>query len=114
MVDCAGNFNTHGCGGGLPSHAYEYSYYNGIMTEEDYPYVAKQGVCKYDASKVSVGVIGSFNITENDEPGMKMAVAQIGPVSISFTVESDFKSYSGGVYDNTQCRNTINDVNHDV
>jgi len=45
---------------------------------------------------------------------MMMAVANNGPVTISFTVESDFKSYAGGVYDNPNCRNTINDVNHDV
>lgn len=43
-----------------------------------------------------------------------MALANNGPVTISFTVESDFKSYAGGVYDNKNCRDTIHDVNHDV
>ena len=84
------------------------------MSESDYSYVAKQGACKYDPKKTSVSVFGSFNITELDENQMMMAVANNGPVTISFTVESDFKSYSGGVYDNVNCRNTINDVNHDV
>jgi len=114
LVDCARNFVTYGCGGGLPSHAYTYAYYNGIMLESDYPYQAKEGVCKYDPTKTAVSVFGSFNITELDEPAMEMAVANVGPVTISFTVESDFKSYAGGVYDNKNCRDTIHDVNHDV
>jgi len=42
LVDCARNFVTFGCGGGLPSHAYTYVYYNGLMEESDYSYVAKE------------------------------------------------------------------------
>ncbi|XP_027426675.1 pro-cathepsin H isoform X2 [Zalophus californianus] len=39
LVDCAQNFNNHGCQGGLPSQAFEYIRYNkGIMGEDSYPY----------------------------------------------------------------------------
>ncbi|XP_026644799.1 pro-cathepsin H isoform X2 [Microtus ochrogaster] len=39
LVDCAQNFNNHGCQGGLPSQAFEYILYNkGIMGEDTYPY----------------------------------------------------------------------------
>ena len=30
LVDCAGDFDNHGCNGGLPSHAFEYIKYNGL------------------------------------------------------------------------------------
>lgn len=70
LVDCARDFVTFGCGGGLPSHAYTYTYYHGIMLETDYPYQAKEGVCKFDDKKAAVSVLGSFNITELDEPAM--------------------------------------------
>lgn len=31
LVDCAGDFDNHGCNGGLPSHAFEYiKYSNGL------------------------------------------------------------------------------------
>ena len=34
LVDCAGDFDNHGCNGGLPSHAFEYIRYNkGLMSE---------------------------------------------------------------------------------
>jgi len=42
LVDCAGDFDNHGCSGGLPSHAFEYiSHAGGITSEDAYPYFAK-------------------------------------------------------------------------
>lgn len=35
LVDCAGNYDNHGCSGGLPSHAFEYiAGAGGLDTEE--------------------------------------------------------------------------------
>lgn len=46
LVDCAQNFNNHGCSGGLPSQAFEYIKYNhGLETEKDYPYEGQMGDC---------------------------------------------------------------------
>ncbi|XP_043410537.1 pro-cathepsin H isoform X3 [Prionailurus bengalensis] len=43
LVDCAQNFNNHGCQGGLPSQAFEYIRYNkGIMGEDTYPYKGQE------------------------------------------------------------------------
>ena len=50
---------------GLPSQAFEYVYYNGgIETEEDYPYTAKDGKCKFNSSEVAATVTGVVNITK--------------------------------------------------
>ena len=45
LVDCAGLFDTQGCNGGLPSHAFEYiKHAGGLSTEFSYPYHAPRGV----------------------------------------------------------------------
>jgi cathepsin H len=65
LVDCAGDFNNFGCGGGLPSQAFEYIRYNGgLDTEEAYPYDAKDGTCKFLDNKVGAKVYDVVNITE--------------------------------------------------
>ncbi|XP_069768083.1 pro-cathepsin H [Narcine bancroftii] len=115
LVDCAQNFNNHGCFGGLPSQAFEYIKYNhGLETEEDYPYKGKNGSCKFQPSKAAAFVKDVVNITEYDEDGMKDAVARLNPVSFAFQVTNDFMHYSSGIYSNKRCDSTPDKVNHAV
>jgi len=115
LVDCAQNFNNHGCNGGLPSQAFEYIHYApGIMSEKDYPYTAKDGSCAFDATKAVVNVYGSVNITATDELEMQQALVGYQPVSIAFEVVDDFMHYKDGVYSSTKCKNGPEDVNHAV
>ena len=79
LVDCAGAFDTKGCAGGLPSHAFEYvKYAGGLSTEFSYPYRGVDQACAFNATASSsglptsagVGVVvpgGSVNITKGDE-----------------------------------------------
>lgn len=65
LVDCAGDFDNHGCNGGLPSHAFEYiRYAGGIESDVTYPYTAKNGQCVF-RRQIAVGYVrhGSYNIT---------------------------------------------------
>lgn len=65
LVDCAGEFNNFGCGGGLPSQAFEYVRFNGgLDTEESYPYYAKDSSCKFSDNTVGARVFDVVNITE--------------------------------------------------
>jgi len=116
LVDCAGDFNNHGCNGGLPSQAFEYiKYAGGIETEIDYPYKAVDGNCYFDKSKVAASVsLGSSNITQGDEKSLLEAVATKGPVSIAFQVIAGFKDYAGGVYVGETCQADPEHVNHAV
>ena len=69
LVDCAGDFDNHGCQGGLPSHAFEYiRYAGGLESDVTYPYTAKNGQCVF-RPEVSVGYVkyGSYNVTQGDE-----------------------------------------------
>jgi hypothetical protein len=53
------------------------------------------------------------NITQNEDD-IALSLFQNGPTSISLTVVTGFKQYSGGVYINAFCTNGPFDVNHDV
>nr|AWM30700.1 cathepsin H [Rachycentron canadum] len=115
LVDCAQDFNNHGCNGGLPSQAFEYIMYNkGLMTELDYPYTATEGICKYQSQMASAYVKDVVNITAYDEMEMVDAVATHNPVSFAFEVTPDFMHYHQGVYTSTKCHNTTDKVNHAV
>jgi len=70
LVDCAGDFDNHGCEGGLPSHAFEYISVesNGLSLDKDYPYTAKDGNCTAKPKDFALTVVGgSVNITSGDE-----------------------------------------------
>lgn len=110
LVDCAADFDNHGCNGGLPSHAFEYIHStSGLTTEDQYPYTALTGAtCNYNGNTMaSVGINGgSVNITVDDEVDLQNAVFLNGPVSIAFEVVDGFKQYTSGVYTSTVCNNT--------
>ncbi|KAL2622996.1 hypothetical protein R1flu_003201 [Riccia fluitans] len=115
LVDCAGAFNNFGCGGGLPSQAFEYIRYNGgIDTEEAYPYKAADGVCSFKVSSVGATVYDVVNITAYDEDELKDAVAFQRPASIAFEVIDGFSLYSSGVYSDPKCHSGPETVNHAV
>ncbi|CEO97912.1 unnamed protein product (mitochondrion) [Plasmodiophora brassicae] len=115
LVDCAMSFENNGCNGGLPSHAYEYIFYNGgIESEDDYPYLGITDTCHFDKSKVSVTVKGVHNITEGAEHEIEIAVGTVGPVSIAYDCADDFMHYSEGIYSSDTCAKTSDQVNHAV
>ncbi|XP_067351475.1 pro-cathepsin H-like isoform X2 [Channa argus] len=115
LIDCAKDFNNHGCLGGLPSQAFEYIRYNkGLMTEEDYPYKGIDGTCHFEPGLAAAFVLDVVNITSYDEKAMVDAVTWLNPVTFSFEVMPDFMHYKEGVYTSSQCRNTADRVNHAV
>ncbi|CAB9526558.1 Senescence-specific cysteine protease SAG39 [Seminavis robusta] len=124
LVDCAQDFNNHGCNGGLPSQAYEYIKYNGgIDLETSYLYVANKtdGTCKAKDFTIGAQVAGVYNITSRDEDDLMHAIATLGPVSIAYQVSPDFRLYQHGVYDSynattkkIMCKSDNHHVNHAV
>ena len=86
LVDCAGDFDNHGCNGGLPSHAFEYIKHNkGIEGESTYTYKAMDQKCSFNSEYVLATVKGgSYNITEGNELELQQAIYDHGPVSVTF------------------------------
>jgi C1A family cysteine protease len=97
LVDCSGAYGNMGCNGGLMDNAFKYIEAKGLEAEADYAYTARQGVCKYDASK-TVGAVKDFvDVTPNNSDQLKAALAK-GPTSVA--IEADqmaFQGYTGGV-----------------
>jgi cathepsin H len=116
LVDCAGDFNNHGCSGGLPSQAFEYiKWAGGIEGERNYPYKGVDDTCHFQKKDVDARLpFGSVNITEADETALLEAAFTAGPVSVAFQVTKDFSSYKGGVYVGTTCKSGPETVNHAV
>lgn len=116
LVDCAGDFDNHGCNGGLPSHAFEYiKHIGGLESDVTYPYQAKTNPCVH-RPEISVAYCrhGSYNITQGDENELAERLYNAGPVSIAFQVITGFKNYAGGVYSVNNCGTSTKDVNHAV
>ncbi|KAL2088805.1 hypothetical protein ACEWY4_015704 [Coilia grayii] len=115
LIDCAKDFNNHGCFGGLPSQAFEYiKYRGGLMTEDDYPYKGHDSTCEFQQELAAAFVKDVVNITRYDEMGMVDAVARLNPVSFAYEVTADFVHYKDGIYSSTKCKNTTETVNHAV
>ncbi|KAM7406360.1 hypothetical protein PAMP_000741 [Pampus punctatissimus] len=115
LIDCAKDFNNHGCMGGLPSQAFEYiKYNNGIMSEDNYPYKGYDDTCHFKPALAAVFVQDVVNITSYDEKAMVDAVARLNPVTFAFQVTAEFMHYKEGVYTSTHCKNTADMVNHAV
>lgn len=115
FVDCAQFLGNQGCNGGIPSSLFEsVRIMGGQMAWDDYPYHATVGKCQFNASRVAVTSVGSFNVTSYDEPALQTVVTNYGPTSVTYQVVSDFRHYTHGVYRSTSCKNTAQDVNHAV
>ncbi|XP_057658153.1 procathepsin L-like [Diorhabda carinulata] len=113
LVDCAHD-NCFGCGGGWMDKALEYIKDNGIMTELDYPYEAKDDTCKFDSTKSVLTITNFTFVKEGNEDDLQTAVAKIGPTSVAIQASFLFQFYGGGILDDSSCGNTIQDMNHGV
>lgn len=55
-MDCSEAYDNAGCDGGLAANAYDYAKTYGIELESDYPYLAVNGTCHREESKVKAYV----------------------------------------------------------
>lgn len=107
LVDCSANFGNNGCNGGLMDNAFKYLEQQGLETEQDYPYTARDGRCHIDQSKTVTEVTGFVDIPQTDEDKLKEAVANNGPVSVAIDASHpSFQFYRHGVYDERKCSPT--------
>ena len=106
LVDCV--TTCDGCNGGLMTAAFEYvkNHQNGkFMYETDYPYVAYDQSCKFDASKgVSIGLKGYAEVQSGSESDLAAKCEKYGPIAIAIDASNwSFQMYSSGIYDESAC-----------
>lgn len=103
LVDCSRPQGNQGCNGGWPSSALKYVQANGIASESQYPYTARDGTCKTQG--------GSFKISgQASMSGCNGLTTGINSSPISVTVDAtNWSRYSSGVFSNCAAR-----INHAV
>lgn len=93
LVDC--DSNDSGCNGGIMDQAFQYIIdAGGIESENDYPYSANDDRCYFDNNRIAATVRGHVDIQSGDESDLQDAVANIGPISVAISVDSQFQSYT--------------------
>ncbi len=105
LIDCSGSWGNHGCNGGNPFKAFNYTRDNrGIDTEESYPYEAVEGKCRFSVKSIGATVTGYVRIPYSDESALLEAVTTVGPIAVAIDAsDTTFQQYSGGVYYNSWC-----------
>jgi len=108
IVDCSGRYGNYGCRGGWYQSAWKYLRdCGGNQGENSYPYVARQGYCRFNRQYVVTQVRGFHDLPEGDENALTQALATVGPVSVAIDASrSGFRSYKRGVYYDPYCSST--------
>jgi len=93
-----------GCSGGLMPNAMTYAIREGVETETEYPYTAKEGTCKHTApGKYKFSSWKAVNGTETE---MVAALNTYGPLSVGVDATM-WQFYLGGVF-SLPCGKSLN------
>lgn len=116
LVDCSKKYGNNGCNGGLMDNAFQYIKDNGgLDTEDTYPYHMKQEKCHFNKATIGSLCSGFVDVKQGDESALRDAIAINGPVSVAIDVtENNFMLYKEGVFTDTTCKNTPDELNHGV
>ena len=104
LVDCSSTieYGNHGCNGGLMDGAFNYAIKNGMCSESEYTYNAKQGECQ-SCLEPAVSITACYDVPPNDQIALTEAVAN-GPVSVAIEADTrTFQLYSSGVITSDAC-----------
>lgn len=101
LVDCSGSEGNMGCNGGWMDWAFKYIESAAIETEADYPYTARDGSCKAEASKGVTKISGFTDVAANNGAALESAsAARVVSVAVD---ANNFFSYTGGVISMSSC-----------
>ena len=108
LIDCSSKWGNHGCNGGYPMKAFNYTRDNGgIDTEESYPYEAVDRTCRFSTKTIGATDTGYVRIPCGNESALLEAVTTVGPIAVAIDAsDTTFNHYNGGVYYNPVCSST--------
>jgi len=99
LVDCSRKYGNDGCDGGLMNQAFQFVIDNGIESEAQYPYKARDQACK---SKVGDFKIGHFvNVPEKSSGALASACDQ-QPIAVAIEAD-EIMDYSSGIFADKNC-----------
>lgn len=110
LIDCSGKYGNLGCNGGFMTNAFKYVIHNhGIDSEAAYPYVGKEGLCKYKQDYRAANCSSYEFLPKGDEEALMEGLAIIGPISIAIDASRPkFVFYHKGVYRDHSCTHNVN------
>ncbi|OQS02482.1 cathepsin, cysteine protease family C01A [Thraustotheca clavata] len=115
LLDCSWDEGNNACNGGLDYQAYRWIMkHGGIETEATYgSYKNQPGFCHFNKSAAVATVTAFVNVS--GVPELNDALVHVGPLSVSIDAAiSSFYFYSGGYYDDINCKSGVDDLDHSV
>lgn len=116
LVDCSRSYGNMGCNGGLMPNAFRYIRDNhGVDTEASYPYEGVDDKCRFKNKTVGANDKGYIEIPSGDERKLIQAIYTKGPISVAIDASQEsFHLYKSGVYNEPNCGNDENSLDHGV
>ena len=101
LMDCSVDYGDYSCNGGEMESAFEFAIDNGMCSEEQEPYLAKDEDCMYCNPQIYFS--DCVRVTPKNEIHLKEAVSR-GPVSVAIQADTKtFQFYSGGIISGDSC-----------
>lgn len=92
----------YGCNGGRPGEVFTAILEHGVPLEADFPYVITDpGPDNHHWDAPRIGFAEWYRIPPNDIETTKRVLQRFGAVDVAVLVDSDFSSYIGGIFQNT-------------
>ncbi|CAL6024693.1 Cathepsin_L [Hexamita inflata] len=121
IVDCfwdehpADSFlKSQGCEGGQPDYAIQWlKGLPGFALAENYPYFGQNDYCKMEKFTFNKYAIDQTCKVPKTVEALKLALLS-GPVAITVDVISSFTFYTGGVYNDPDCKSDFELLDHNV
>lgn len=101
LVDCSWMYANMGCSGGMVDRAYRYIKRFGLVPENDYPYDAKNHMCKLNVIQKSQKyyVTGWVDVQPFNETRLTETLYHKGPIAVAIDASSkEFRFYKSGVF----------------
>ncbi|RHY26229.1 hypothetical protein DYB32_007797 [Aphanomyces invadans] len=115
LLDCSWDEGNNACNGGLDYQAYRWIIkHGGLEPEVTYgTYKNLPGFCHFNASNALAAVTSYVNIS--GVQALNEALVTVGPLSVSIdATPPSFYFYSGGYYNDLNCKSGIDDLDHSV
>ena len=96
LVDCSRVYGNNGCNGGGAQEALEWVRRHGVATQADYPYTARDGVCRQHVRPAVH--LASFRSLPTDMTSLMAAVAAQPVAALIDSSSAGFQRYEGGIY----------------